>query len=250
MELKDFFNHNKKLALAFSGGVDSAFLLQQGHKYGVDIKPYFVKSEFQPMFELEDAKRLANELNISLSIINLDILDYYNVACNPDNRCYYCKKQIFTSIIEKANKDGYFTIIDGTNASDNLADRPGFRALNELGVISPLRVCGLTKDKIRQISMEEKLFTWNKPSYACLATRVATGEYIEKNKLCSIEQSENYMRNLGLKNFRVRTKDNLARIEISKNDLFLFMQNIDSIYNEIKKYYKKVVLDLEFRKDE
>lgn len=248
MNLKEFFSKNNKIALAFSGGVDSAYLLYAAKKYGADIKPYFVKSQFQPKFELEDAKRLAKELNVDLAIIKLDVLDDKAISDNPSNRCYYCKKRIFDQIIKQAKQDGYNVIIDGTNASDDIGDRPGFAALQEMKVLSPLRECGITKAELRRFSKEAGLFTWDKPSYACLATRIPSGKEIDEQSLKAIECSENYMMELGFRNFRVRQDDKNARIEIEQKDKDLLFANLDRIIAELKKYYNKVTLDLEFRK--
>lgn len=248
MNLEKFFIENNKVALAFSGGVDSAYLLYAGIKYGADIRAYFVKSQFQPEFESDDARRLAKELNVELVIINQDVLRDNTIISNPPNRCYYCKKCIFEQIIKQADSDGYNTILDGTNASDDISDRPGFAALCEMKVRSPLRECGITKSEVRKLSKEAGLFTWQKPSYACLATRIATGTVITEERLKHVEQSEEYLKNLGFNDFRVRDELWGVRLEISKSDKDLLFENLDGIVLELKKYYNKVTLDLEFRK--
>ena len=131
MNLNEFFAEHPKAALAFSGGTDSAFLLYAGKCAGADIRPYFVRSQFQPEFEYEDALRLSNELGVGLRVVNADILQYDEVASNPENRCYFCKKRIMNAIRAAAAADGCDTIIDGTNASDEGADRPGMKVLKE-----------------------------------------------------------------------------------------------------------------------
>ena len=176
MKLKEFFEKYPRVALGFSGGVDSAYLLYAGKKYGADIRPYFIKTAFQPEFELRDAHRLTEELGIELTVVEYDILAETQVAQNPPNRCYYCKSALFGALKQQALKDGYEILLDGTNASDDASDRPGMKAIREMKVLSPLRECGLTKDEIRILSREAGLFTWEKPSYACLATRIPTGE--------------------------------------------------------------------------
>ena len=168
MDLKEFFQQNPRAALGFSGGVDSAFLLAMAVKYKAQVQPYFIKTAFQPEFELHDARELTRRLGVELTVIEHDILSSRQVAENPENRCYYCKKTLFGLLKEKALKDGYTMLLDGTNASDDFSDRPGMQAIRELEVRSPLRECGLTKTEIRRLSKEEGLFTWNKPSYACL----------------------------------------------------------------------------------
>ena len=176
MDLADFFRENHKAALAFSGGVDSAYLLYAAKEAGADVRAYYVKSAFQPQFELEDAKRLAGQLAADLRILETDVLADETVAANPPDRCYHCKRLLFTTIAEAAKQDGYRVLLDGTNASDEESDRPGMRALKELSVRSPLRECGLTKEEIRRLSKAAGLFTWDKPAYACLATRIPPGE--------------------------------------------------------------------------
>lgn len=172
MELKEFFAAHPKIALAFSGGVDSAYLLYAAKQLGAEVRAYYVKTAFQPQFELDDAKRLVEALHADMTVLLVDILSDTRVAANPANRCYFCKKSIFSSILHAASADGFTTLIDGTNASDDAGDRPGMQALRELKVYSPLRDCGLTKADVRRLSKEAGLFTWNKPAYACLATRI------------------------------------------------------------------------------
>ena len=203
MDLKYFFQENPKVALAFSGGVDSAYLLYAAMENGAQVRAYYVKSVFQPQFELEDARRLAAELGADMRELKAEVLDPA-IAANPADRCYYCKKKIFAAIAETAAADGFPVLMDGTNASDNAGDRPGMRALAELSVRSPLRECRLTKDEIRRRSKEAGLFTWDKPAYACLATRIPTGTEITEEKLCRTERAESYLASVGLRDFRVR----------------------------------------------
>ena len=190
MTLQEFFTEHPKAALGFSGGVDSSYLLYAGIKAGADIRPYFIKTAFQPEFELEDAKRLCAQLGAELHIIKLDALANPDVVKNPANRCYYCKTGLFGTLQARAKADGYTVLLDGTNASDDAGDRPGMKALTEMSVLSPLRLCGLTKAQIREFSREAGLFTWDKPAYACLATRVPTGEAITEALLARVEGAE------------------------------------------------------------
>ena len=157
MNLQEFFHDNPKAAIAFSGGVDSAYLLYAAKKHGAEVRAYYVKSAFQPQFELEDAKRLAKELGADMKVLEADVLGDALVTANPADRCYHCKKRIFTEIGKMAAADGFPVLMDGTNASDDAGDRPGMRALRELSVRSPLRECGLTKDEIRRLSKEAGL---------------------------------------------------------------------------------------------
>ena len=247
MNLQEFFAENPKLALAFSGGVDSAYLLYAAIEHGARIRAYYVKSVFQPQFELDDARRMAGELGADMRILELEVLADPAVADNPPERCYHCKKTIFTAIAKAAAEDGYPVLADGTNASDDAGDRPGMRALAELSVRSPLRECGLSKDEIRRLSREAGLFTWNKPAYACLATRIPTGEHITEEKLQKTEAAENYLSSIGLTDFRVRLFNNAARLQMTEEQLGLVLDKRTEILGELKKYYNAVLLDMETR---
>lgn len=245
--LKAFFEKNPKLALAFSGGVDSAYLLYAAVRFGADVKAYYVKTPFQPEFEYEDALRLANQLGAEMVTIHLDVLSDDSITENPKNRCYFCKKRIFNAILEQAKRDGYSLIIDGTNASDDAADRPGMAALKELEVRSPLRECGLTKEEIRRLSKDAGLFTHDKPAYACLATRIPTGTPITAEKLAITEQNEGFLRSLGFKDFRIRFMGTAAKLQVSQQELPLLLENRETILKKLKNDYTEVLLDLEVR---
>lgn len=247
MNLQEFFRSNPKVALAFSGGVDSAYLLYAAIKYGAQVRAYYVKSAFQPQFEFEDAKRLAEMLGANMRVINVDVLANPTVAENPADRCYHCKKVIFSTIMKSAFEDGFTVLMDGTNASDDAGDRPGMRALRELSVRSPLRECGLTKAEIRRLSKEAGLFTWNKPAYACLATRIPTEETITAEKLRKTESAENYLFSIGLTDFRVRLIGECARLQVPAKQISLVLDKRQDILVELKKYYSAVLLDLEVR---
>ena len=129
MNLTGFFKENSKIALGFSGGVDSSYLLYAAAQCGVDIKPYFIKTAFQPEFELEDARRFAKQVGVELTVISHEILSHEEVVKNPANRCYYCKTVLFGLLKERAVSDGYTVLIDGTNASDDVGDRPGMKSI-------------------------------------------------------------------------------------------------------------------------
>ncbi|MBE7001170.1 MAG: ATP-dependent sacrificial sulfur transferase LarE [Ruminococcaceae bacterium] len=247
MELSAFFQQHPKLALAFSGGVDSAYLLYMAKKQGAAVCAYYVKTPFQPQFEYDDARRLAAQLDVPMRTLSLDVLSDPAVVSNPKNRCYYCKKQIFTAIKAQAQKDGFSLVIDGTNASDSCADRSGMQALQELGVCSPLRECGLTKETIRKCSKEAGLFTHDKPAYACLATRIPMGTPITPTLLKKTENSEAFLQSLGFSDFRIRHLDGGAKLELREAQLPLLLQHREAIMAELKKYYTTVLLDLEVR---
>ena len=248
MDLKQFFEQYPMVAIAFSGGVDSAYLLYEASKYAKQVKAYYVKTVFQPQFELDDAKRLAKELGVEMQVLEADILRDPAVVSNPADRCYHCKKRLFSCILKAAREDGFSVLLDGTNASDDASDRPGMRAIAELSVHSPLRECGLTKDAIRQLSREAGLFTHDKPAYACLATRIPVGEMITAGKLQRTEYAEDYLTALGFRDFRVRSMGDMAKIQIREEDLELAMTHRKEILNGLKKHYTGVLLDLEVRK--
>lgn len=247
MKLNEFFVNHPKVAVAFSGGVDSSYLLYAAKQYVAEVRAYYVKSSFQPQFELNDAMRLARELNVSMQVLPIDVLSSPIVSSNPANRCYYCKRMIFETIVKAATKDGFPVVLDGTNASDDISDRPGIRALCELSVLSPLRDCGLTKAEIRKKSKEAGLFTWDKPAYACLATRIPAGEMIDEEKLRATESAEDFLFSLGLKDFRVRRMGDAARIQVPAEQLGKVLKDRERILKELKKYYVAVLLDLEVR---
>ena len=247
MELKDFFREHPRSALAFSGGVDSAYLLYAAVSAGVDVTAYYVKTAFQPDFELEDARRLSEELGARMKVIPLDILSDQEVCQNPSDRCYHCKRRIFGTIAETARAEGYELLLDGTNASDDADDRPGMRALKELSVLSPLRLCGLTKDEIRRLSREAGLFTWDKPAYACLATRIPTGQTITGELLSRTEKAEEYLRRLGFTDLRIRLFSGCARLQLKAADIPRLMKYREEILRELGRYYGAVLLDLEAR---
>lgn len=240
MDIKAFFKKYNSAAIAFSGGVDSAFLLYCAKKCGADVTAYYVKSAFQPQFEFEDAKRIASELEIPLKIIETNILDYDEVRRNDPLRCYYCKRRIFSQIKAQAKNDGYSVILDGTNASDDSGDHPGMKALEELKVLSPLRLCGYTKDEIRKQAKNAGLFVWNKPAYACLATRIKPNEEITPNALNFVEKAEMFMMNLGFKNIRVRVSQNEATIILKDNNQELLKEKRNIIEKEFSQYFNKV----------
>ena len=200
-----------------------------------------------PRFELEGAKALTKKIGITHTLLPIDVLQNEIVVQNPKDRCYFCKKAVFSTIWEAAKKDGYSLLLDGTNASDDASDRPGMKALAELDVLSPLRLCGLTKSLIRERSRVLGLPTWNKPSYACLATRIPTGEPITKEKLERTEWAETYLMGLGLSDFRVRLFADCAKLQVKEAQLPLLLQHREDILAVLRTRYDGVFLDLEVR---
>ena len=247
MTLEAFFKENPKTALAFSGGVDSSYLLYAAVQAGAEVRAYYVKTAFQPEFEYEDAMHLAKQLGAEVTVLRLDALCDPQVAANPANRCYYCKQNIFGSIWRAARADGFSVLLDGTNASDQADDRPGMKALRELKVRSPLREAGLTKAMIREKSRLAGLFTWDKPAYACLATRIPTGETITEEKLTRTEWAESYLMGLGFSDLRVRLLGSCARVQLPKEQQEAFLDRREEILAVLKTRYSGVLLDMEAR---
>ena len=247
MTLEQFFQENPRCALGFSGGVDSAYLLYAGVKAGADIRPYFIKTAFQPAFELADAQKLAERLGVEMTVLELDALADPRVAANPADRCYYCKQNLFRTLKDRAIADGYPVLLDGTNASDEAGDRPGMRALAELSVRSPLRECGLTKAEIRARSREAGLFTWDKPAYACLATRVPAGETITADILARVEGAEDALFRLGYTDFRVRVFHSAARLQLPRGQMERAVREAEELRQALKPYFTPILLDLEGR---
>lgn len=250
MNLEQFFQEHPRAALAFSGGVDSAYLLYAAVKSGAQVRPYYVKTAFQPQFEYEDAQRLARELGVELVKLRLDVLEEPTITANPANRCYYCKQKIFTAIQNAARADGFSVLLDGTNASDQVTDRPGMQALQELSVLSPLRLCGLTKEEIRRLSKEAGLFTHDKPAYACLATRIPTGTPITAGDLQRTEICEAFLMGLGFSGFRIRLLGDSAKLQLPASQLPRLLTLREQVLRELKKYYSGVLLDLEVRDEQ
>ncbi|MCI8806048.1 MAG: ATP-dependent sacrificial sulfur transferase LarE [Clostridiales bacterium] len=247
MTLREFFEKNDKVAIGFSGGVDSSYLLYAAKKYDIDIKAYYVKTQFQPEFEFNDAMKLAKNIGADLEIIVLDILKYGDIKSNPSNRCYYCKNKIFTYIKERAIQDGYTMIIDGTNASDDINTRPGFKALHELEIKSPLRECGITKEDVRELSKKAGLFTWDKAAYSCLATRIYTGNNITEEKLRKIEKSEKILFDMGFSDFRVRMYYDIAKLQFRESEFEMFFSLRSEILRKLEPFFDDILFDLKGR---
>ncbi len=237
----------RKAAVAFSGGADSGYLLYAAMKSGVEVRAYCASSQFQPRFELNDALRLAGELGANLDVITLDVLNNQAVASNAADRCYHCKRTILEAIMKKSRGDGYFTLMDGSNASDDAGDRPGMRALAELKVISPLRDVGITKAQIRELSREAGLFTWDKPAYACLATRVPTGVSLDAETLVKIENAENTLARMGFSDFRARLLGRAVKLQLPRDQISLAADRHEELLEAMSGWFDDVLLDLKPR---
>ncbi len=248
MTLQQFFEEHPNTAVAFSGGTDSAYLLSQARRYAKNTAAVYVQTPFQPEFELEDARQLCSLLDIPLTVIEYDILREDPVTANSADRCYHCKTALFTQIRETTKTLGFADIADGTNAEDDADDRPGMRALAELGILSPLRLCRITKEQIREESRRLGLFTADKPAYACLATRIPTGTRITAEMLAKVEEAETALAAMGFSDFRVRcTPGKGARIEIRREQLPLYRENEKEIGQALAPIFDTVYLSETFR---
>ncbi len=241
-DLRAFFDDNPRLAVGFSGGVDSTYLLCEALRQGTDVSPYYVDTVFCRRSDLDFATSVCESLGTRLNVIRLDILGIPGVRMNGPDRCYECKRQIFGHVISKAQSDGYCLVVDGTNASDPESDRPGMRALRELGVRSPLRECGITKDEIRNRSRDLGLPTWDMPSNSCLATRVICGTEITSDILGKVESSESVISDMGFFDFRVRTDGGSAQLEFHHDQIDLARERFDEISGSMEPYYSSVIL--------
>ncbi|MBD5149375.1 MAG: ATP-dependent sacrificial sulfur transferase LarE [Oscillibacter sp.] len=243
MLLQDFFRENPVCAVAFSGGVDSAYLLYAASVYGQRTAAYFVKTPFQPGFELEDAQDVVRRLGIPLTVLEFDVLRIPSVAANPQDRCYYCKRALFALLLEAASAEGFPLVLDGCNASDDASDRPGMRALRELGIRSPLRECGIAKSDIRRLAREAGLPVWDKPSYACLATRIPTGTAITQPDLTRIAHGESLLASLGFSDFRLRLRGGNALLQVRAEQIPLARQLLPEIQTALAADFQEIVLD-------
>lgn len=241
MEIKEFFKKHRCVTVAVSGGVDSSVLLYLAKQYADKVYACFVKSEFQPEFELRDAFSVCGFLDIPLKVINMSVLSEKKIISNPKDRCYYCKKKIFSEICSFA-KSNNSLVIEGTNADDDIEDRPGFKAITELGVMSPLRLCEITKNDVREIASCAGIPVSQKPSYACLATRVSTGTQITKDILSITEKAEGKLFESGFSDFRVRYDSGNAHLELTKEGRLKYLSNKDKIDLLLKPYYNKIQL--------
>jgi len=208
-------------AIAFSGGVDSSVVVAACRAAGVKAVPIMADTKAVPQFERQDAALVAKETNSSLTILTYDPLQDQHFRANDGKRCYYCKKMLMTAIQKEAQAKGCDVILDGANADDTGDYRPGMQAAKELGIISPLLACGITKAEVRQLAVKYGLSVANKPAYACLSSRIAYGEEITESKLRMVEQAEDGLRALGLDNVRVRCHGKMARIEVSPGQIAL-----------------------------
>jgi uncharacterized protein len=245
-QLKNRLKKMNIAIIAFSGGVDSSFLLNLTHKIlGENTIAVTINSPFISPREILEVKEFTNMRKIKHKIINIEMKEIKNIASNPINRCYHCKKLILSKIKDYAEKENIVYVLDASNYNDLNDYRPGMKALKELKIQTPMIDVKLTKEEIRILSKEMDLKTWNKPSMACLASRIPYGKTITPSKLKKIEKSEEYIQSLGIKQIRVRYYDQMARIEVLKKDFQLILENSNKIVKFMKRMgFKYITLDL------
>jgi len=247
-ELKRILKEMERVLVAFSGGVDSTFLLRVTKDVlGEDILAVIASSETYPEREQQEAIRLAEELNVRYKVIQTRELDNPDYQSNPPERCYFCKSELFSRLKKIAAEESIPYVCDGSNFEDTQDFRPGLKAVEEFGVRSPIKEARLRKDEVRLLSKMLDLPTWDKPSMACLSSRFPYHTPIERESLRQIDRAEEYLRSLGFSQVRVRHHGRMARIEVDPEE---FAKIVDAktrkkiVQNLNKIGYLYVTLDL------
>ena len=257
----DNFNENKeklnkrikelledKFVLAFSGGVDSSLILKLASDLRDaenDVVAIMYNTNTTPDGDLDNAQNLANEMEVKLEVVNIDVFDNEHIKNNTIDRCYHCKSFLFDQAFKLKDKLGYKYVVDGSNLDANKVFRPGVKALNDKGVVSPLKECGFTKEMVRAYAKELGVSVYKRPSAPCLATRFPYNQLIDTSKFEAINKAEVYLKDLGLRNVRVRVYGDNTRIEVDREDFGTVFEKVDEINEKLKNLgFKYVNLDL------
>ena len=229
----------ENVAIAYSGGVDSNFLLKVAKDTLKDkVIAVTINAMMHSNREIEESINYAKEFGVNHIVVNIDNFKVEEFIKNNNDRCYHCKKEVFKTIKEIAAKHNVKYVLDGTNLDDLGDFRPGLKALEELNIISPLKESKLTKEDIRILSKKMNLNTHNKPAFACLATRIPYGTKISEELLKKIEKSEEYLVSIGFNQFRVRAHNDIARIEVGKDEIYKFFN--EDLLNKTNKKLKEI----------
>lgn len=238
------------VVLAFSGGVDSSLLLKlfskSTKKTGKKVYAVTVHTKIHPMKDLEISRRVADEMGVEHKIISIDELKEAGIEDNPVNRCYLCKKSIFEKLQRYAEELGVKQVVEGTNEDDLHVYRPGIKAIRELGINSPLADSGFTKEEVRKLAAELGVSVSNRPSTPCMATRFPYGTMLDYDRIHKVEEAEKWLRDLGFYNVRIRVHEDIARIEVDKNEMIMLLEKKEEVVEKLKEFgYDYITLDLE-----